>query len=95
MKTTQVLFILSLILIQISIITLENQKQALEGTIEDITYKDTSIRISLEGDNNTYIIFTENLLNLKKKDTIKMYIKESEFRGEKQFIINKLYLTNR
>jgi len=87
---SKVLFQISILLLLINMILLESSKEPILGTIESIRYSDKKITLTLQENNDTFIIFTENFLDINKKDKVKVYGIKNIYRKQEQIIVSKL-----
>ena len=90
MNKIKFIFILILLLLILNIIISNNSVLYKTGKIEKIEYSKNKITIKLKNDTNKYILFTNKIINLKKHEKITIIGKESEYRNEKQIIVNTI-----
>ncbi|MGC9309759.1 MAG: hypothetical protein ACP5D2_03650 [Candidatus Nanoarchaeia archaeon] len=88
MKKTKLFLLLSLTFILL-LLSISNH-QTITGTITSIKYQQSRITITLNNSNLTYIIFTNQILNLKQGQTITIKGYEEEYKNKKQIIVNKI-----
>lgn len=92
MNIRKILFLSSLILIFINIIILENTKEIKTGQVIQIIQHENIKIIRLNNDPLDYVAFTNQNLNIQKKNIIKIIGKESTYNNQKQIIIDKIIL---
>jgi len=68
----------------------ENNQITKTGTIEKISYSNNKISITLENENTSFVLFDDKMLDLKKGDKISFQGKKGIYRGQEQFIIEKI-----
>jgi DNA/RNA endonuclease YhcR with UshA esterase domain len=89
MKYQKIIFILSILSI-IILIFISEITQSNTGTIKSISYSNNKITISLNEINETLILFTNQIVNLKPGDKISYKGRPSEYKNEKQIIVDKI-----
>jgi len=87
---SKVLFQISIFLLLINMMLLESSKEPILGTIESIRYSNKKITLTLQENNDTFIIFSEDFLNLNKNDKVKIYGTKNIYKKQEQIIISKL-----
>jgi len=93
MKTEKILFLTTLFLILLTQIYTNNNQTSETGTIKSITYSNNKITIILNNNPIPFIAFTNNIINLKENEQIKIIGKYSIYQNKKQIIIGKIFKT--
>lgn len=94
MNKTRALLILFLILLTINIIISEQTNYKIRGEVKELHYTKNKITLKIEEDKNEYIIFTKEMLNLKKGDRIEIEGKKEFYKNKEQIIVNKIKKQN-
>jgi len=68
----------------------ENGQTTKTRIVEKISYSENKISILLENESIPFVVFENKLLDLKKGDKITLQGKLENYRGQEQFIINKI-----
>jgi hypothetical protein len=89
---TKLILTAFIFLIILSIITNNTKELTYSGLIKKITIKEEITFLELEETNIQFVIFTNNLLNLKIKDPIKIIGQKQIYNNQEQIIINEIYL---
>jgi len=89
---TKLILTAFIFLIILSIITNNTKELTYSGLIKKITIKEEITFLELEETNIQFVIFTNNLLNLKIKDQIKIIGQKQIYNNQEQIIINEIYL---
>jgi len=89
---TKLILTAFIFLIILSIITNNTKELTYSGLIKKITIKEEITFLELEETNIQFVIFTNNLLNLKIKDPIKIIGQKQRYNNQEQIIINEIYL---
>jgi len=90
MKFAKITLILTLIGILLLIIITQNP-QTITGKIKTIKYNNELTELTLNNTNTSIIIFTNDFIDLKKDDKVLLEGKESIYKNQKQFTVNKIY----
>jgi len=89
---TKLILTAFIFLIILSIITNNTKELTYSGLIKKITIKEEITFLELEETNIQFVIFTNNLLNLKIKDPIKIIGQKQIYNNQEQIKINEIYL---
>jgi hypothetical protein len=89
---TKLILTAFIFLIILSIITNNTKELTYSGLIKKITIKEEITFLELEETNIQFVIFTNNLLNLKIKDPIKIIGQKQIYNNQEQIMINEIYL---
>ncbi|MDD2444927.1 MAG: hypothetical protein PHX15_01735 [Candidatus Nanoarchaeia archaeon] len=89
---TKLILTAFIFLIILSIITNNTKELTYSGLIKKITIKEEITFLELEETNIQFVIFTNNLLNLKIKDQIKIIGQKQIYNNQEQIKINEIYL---
>jgi hypothetical protein len=89
---TKLILTAFIFLIILSIITNNTKELTYSGLIKKITIKEEITFLELEETNIQFVIFTNNLLNLKVKDQIKIIGQKQIYNNQEQIKINEIYL---
>ena len=73
-----------------SIIITNNNVYTQQGILKDIRYTESTIRLTLEDESTEYVLFTKEILNLKKQDEITIYGKHDISKGKEQIVVHKI-----
>ena len=73
-----------------SIIITNNNVYTQQGILKDIRYTESTIRLTLEDESTEYVLFTKEILNLKKQDEITIYGKHDIYKGKEQIVVHKI-----
>jgi len=87
---SKVLFQISILLLLINIILLESSKEPILGTVQSIRYSNNKITLTLQENEDVFIIFTEDFLDINKDDKVKIYGTKNIYRKQEQIIVSKL-----
>ncbi len=90
MRAKKILFILLIMGILSLLILAQALSQKRTGTIEEISYSNNKITISLKDTFENLIIFDNKPINLKEGDQIEYWGREEIYNGDKQIIVNRL-----
>ncbi len=90
MTLKKILFISTILLLLINLIILNTNQVKQAGIINTIKYSNNKITITLTNNSNNYIIFTNELINIKKEDKVKIIGQQSTYKNQPQIIVHKL-----
>jgi len=92
MDKTKLFLALYLISLLFLILIFSPQKPSAQGKIKSIGYQTGLTTITLENLPEEIVIFTDEILLLKKSDSILVYGKKETYHGKKQIIADKIIL---
>jgi len=90
MKSSKVLFIISVLLIIFLTFSTQISKKENFGIVKEISYSNNKITIELENKSEKLVLFDKKNLNLRVGQEIYYIGKEDTYRNEKQIILEKL-----
>jgi len=91
MKKQNILFIISILLILLLLfISQTTKKPEIKGKISSITYSNKKITLHLKNNSVPIIIFTNNLLKIKKGQRVTIKGKYQTYKNQTQFVADKI-----
>jgi cell division protein FtsL len=91
---TKRLFLLTILLIFVTIIITENNKDQIMGEVQKITYSTNKITLEIEDYDEEVVLFTKKILDIKKSDKLKIYGKKNTYKNKEQIIAHKIIKTS-
>ncbi len=92
MKNLNKLFFLISVLAILLLILIANSSKLQEGTVKSISLFENKVEIALNERNETLVIFDKSFLKIKEGDKILFIGKSSEYKNEKQIVIERIEL---